>query len=141
FMQQFYNETYQGRYSEYMDESLMTALWSLSVSFFPLGGFFGSLMVGPMVNNCGRLASPLGSYGSPCRVAAFLTAIFPRVSPISADPERRRRGRKDRYIFFQRILPRILASHCFGCLEFSSSLPSPFFFRVGCLFPIPSHAG
>ncbi|XP_039223732.1 solute carrier family 2, facilitated glucose transporter member 5-like [Crotalus tigris] len=54
FMQQFYNETYQGRYSEYMDESLMTALWSLSVSFFPLGGFFGSLMVGPMVNNCGR---------------------------------------------------------------------------------------
>ncbi|XP_013931118.1 PREDICTED: solute carrier family 2, facilitated glucose transporter member 5-like, partial [Thamnophis sirtalis] len=54
FMQQFYNETYQGRYSKYMDESLMTALWSLSVSFFPLGGFFGSLMVGPMVNNCGR---------------------------------------------------------------------------------------
>ncbi|XP_032087885.1 LOW QUALITY PROTEIN: solute carrier family 2, facilitated glucose transporter member 5-like [Thamnophis elegans] len=48
FMQQFYNETYQGRYSKYMDESLMTALWSLSVSFFPLGGFFGSLMVGPM---------------------------------------------------------------------------------------------
>uniref|UniRef100_A0A670YIL3 Solute carrier family 2, facilitated glucose transporter member 5 n=1 Tax=Pseudonaja textilis TaxID=8673 RepID=A0A670YIL3_PSETE len=54
FMQQFYNETYQGRYNKYMDESLMTALWSLSVSFFPLGGFFGSLMVGPMVNNCGR---------------------------------------------------------------------------------------
>ncbi|KAM3824330.1 solute carrier family 2, facilitated glucose transporter member 5-like isoform 3-T4 [Vipera latastei] len=54
FMQQFYNETYKGRYSEYMDDSLMTALWSLSVSFFPLGGFFGSLMVGPMVNNCGR---------------------------------------------------------------------------------------
>ncbi|KAG8142347.1 hypothetical protein E2320_006277 [Naja naja] len=54
FMQQFYNETYQGRYSKYMDEGLMTALWSLSVSFFPLGGFFGSLMVGPMVNNCGR---------------------------------------------------------------------------------------
>uniref|UniRef100_A0A8C5RIQ2 Solute carrier family 2, facilitated glucose transporter member 5 n=1 Tax=Laticauda laticaudata TaxID=8630 RepID=A0A8C5RIQ2_LATLA len=54
FMQQFYNETYEGRYSKYMDESLMTALWSLSVSFFPLGGFFGSLMVGPMVNNCGR---------------------------------------------------------------------------------------
>ncbi|XP_063173502.1 solute carrier family 2, facilitated glucose transporter member 5-like [Candoia aspera] len=54
FMQQFYNETYQERYSKFMDENLMTALWSLSVSFFPLGGFFGSLMVGPMVNSCGR---------------------------------------------------------------------------------------
>ncbi|XP_007432105.1 solute carrier family 2, facilitated glucose transporter member 5 [Python bivittatus] len=54
FMQEFYNETYQERYGKIMDENLMTALWSLSVSFFPLGGFFGSLMVGPMVNSCGR---------------------------------------------------------------------------------------
>ncbi|KAM6434237.1 solute carrier family 2, facilitated glucose transporter member 5-like [Liasis olivaceus] len=54
FMQEFYNETYQERYGKFMDENLMTALWSLSVSFFPLGGFFGSLMVGPMVNSCGR---------------------------------------------------------------------------------------
>lgn len=53
-MQEFYNETYFDRYGEYMGEDLMTALWSLTVSFFPLGGFFGSLMVGPMVNTCGR---------------------------------------------------------------------------------------
>uniref|UniRef100_A0A8D2KUX4 Solute carrier family 2, facilitated glucose transporter member 5 n=2 Tax=Varanus komodoensis TaxID=61221 RepID=A0A8D2KUX4_VARKO len=54
FMQNFYNETYKDRYGKFMDSSLVTALWSLSVSFFPLGGFFGSLMVGPMVNKCGR---------------------------------------------------------------------------------------
>lgn len=54
FMQDFYNETYFERNGEYMSEDLMTALWSLTVSFFPLGGFFGSLMVGPMVNTCGR---------------------------------------------------------------------------------------
>ncbi|XP_061457242.1 solute carrier family 2, facilitated glucose transporter member 5-like isoform X2 [Rhineura floridana] len=54
FMKDFYNETYYERKGEYMDENLMLALWSLTVSFFPLGGFFGSLMVGPMVNKCGR---------------------------------------------------------------------------------------
>ncbi|XP_063001579.1 solute carrier family 2, facilitated glucose transporter member 5-like [Elgaria multicarinata webbii] len=54
FMQDFYNETYHGREGEFMDGNLMTALWSLTVSFFPLGGLFGSLMVGPMVNKCGR---------------------------------------------------------------------------------------
>ncbi|KAL8198358.1 UNVERIFIED_CONTAM: Solute carrier 2, facilitated glucose transporter member 5 [Gekko kuhli] len=54
FMKDFYNETYFERNGEYMSEDLMKALWSLTVSFFPLGGFFGSLMVGPMVNTCGR---------------------------------------------------------------------------------------
>ncbi|XP_060114857.1 solute carrier family 2, facilitated glucose transporter member 5-like [Heteronotia binoei] len=54
FMKDFYNETYFKRNGEYMSEDLVTALWSLTVSFFPLGGFFGSLMVGPMVNTCGR---------------------------------------------------------------------------------------
>ncbi|XP_042334543.1 solute carrier family 2, facilitated glucose transporter member 5-like [Sceloporus undulatus] len=53
-MQDFYNETYMERNGKYMDEDLMTLLWSLTVSFFPLGGFFGSLLVGPMVNKFGR---------------------------------------------------------------------------------------
>ncbi|XP_066493025.1 solute carrier family 2, facilitated glucose transporter member 5-like [Tiliqua scincoides] len=54
FMKVFYNETYEKRYGEYLDDDLERILWSLTVSFFPLGGFFGSLMVGPMVNRCGR---------------------------------------------------------------------------------------
>ncbi|XP_019367329.1 PREDICTED: solute carrier family 2, facilitated glucose transporter member 5-like isoform X3 [Gavialis gangeticus] len=54
FMQNFYNQTYVDRYGTYMDSNFQTLLWSLTVSMFPLGGFFGSLLVGPLVNNCGR---------------------------------------------------------------------------------------
>ena len=54
FMQQFYNITYEERYGRPMAENLLTLLWSLSVSMYPLGGFFGSLMVAPLVNKLGR---------------------------------------------------------------------------------------
>ncbi|XP_035413300.1 solute carrier family 2, facilitated glucose transporter member 5-like isoform X2 [Cygnus atratus] len=54
YMQDFYNKTYTDRHGVFMDESFQTLLWSLTVSMYPLGGFFGSLMVGPLVNNCGR---------------------------------------------------------------------------------------
>uniref|UniRef100_A0A3P8TZ96 Solute carrier family 2, facilitated glucose transporter member 5 n=1 Tax=Amphiprion percula TaxID=161767 RepID=A0A3P8TZ96_AMPPE len=48
FMQQFYNTTYMERYNSPMEEDFLTLLWSLSVSMFPLGGFFGSIMVAPL---------------------------------------------------------------------------------------------
>ncbi|NXL70726.1 GTR5 protein, partial [Leptocoma aspasia] len=54
YMQDFYNKTYLGRTGVPMDSGFQTLLWSLTVSMFPLGGLFGSLMVWPMVNNCGR---------------------------------------------------------------------------------------
>uniref|UniRef100_A0A8C9L6Z7 Major facilitator superfamily (MFS) profile domain-containing protein n=1 Tax=Pavo cristatus TaxID=9049 RepID=A0A8C9L6Z7_PAVCR len=54
YMQDFYNQTYIDRHGVPMDASFQTLLWSLTVSMYPLGGFFGSLMVGPLVNNCGR---------------------------------------------------------------------------------------
>uniref|UniRef100_A0A3Q3KHX0 Major facilitator superfamily (MFS) profile domain-containing protein n=1 Tax=Monopterus albus TaxID=43700 RepID=A0A3Q3KHX0_MONAL len=54
FMQHFYNTTYLERYGTPMDDNLLTLLWSLSVSMYPLGGFFGSLMVAPLVNKLGR---------------------------------------------------------------------------------------
>ncbi|NXH50177.1 GTR5 protein, partial [Dicaeum eximium] len=54
YMQNFYNKTYLDRTGAPMDSSFQTLLWSLTVSMFPLGGLFGSLMVWPMVNNCGR---------------------------------------------------------------------------------------
>lgn len=53
-MQRFYAATYLQRYGRPMEETLLTLLWSLSVSMFPLGGFFGSLMVAPLVNKLGR---------------------------------------------------------------------------------------
>uniref|UniRef100_A0A8C9L081 Solute carrier family 2, facilitated glucose transporter member 5 n=1 Tax=Panthera tigris altaica TaxID=74533 RepID=A0A8C9L081_PANTA len=54
FMKTFYNKTYYERNNDYMDEFALTLLWSVSVSMFPFGGFVGSLMVGPLVNNFGR---------------------------------------------------------------------------------------
>uniref|UniRef100_A0A4W5Q3R1 Solute carrier family 2, facilitated glucose transporter member 5 n=1 Tax=Hucho hucho TaxID=62062 RepID=A0A4W5Q3R1_9TELE len=54
FIQQFYNTTYVERYGQPMEDSFLTLLWSLSVSMYPLGGFFGSLMVAPLVNKLGR---------------------------------------------------------------------------------------
>ncbi|NWW80916.1 GTR5 protein, partial [Climacteris rufus] len=54
YMQDFYNQTYLDRTGVPMDTAFQTLLWSLTVSMFPLGGFFGSLMVWPMVNNFGR---------------------------------------------------------------------------------------
>ncbi|XP_041275617.1 solute carrier family 2, facilitated glucose transporter member 5-like [Onychostruthus taczanowskii] len=54
YMQDFYNRTHLDRTGAPMDRGFQTLLWSLTVSMFPLGGLFGSLMVWPMVNNCGR---------------------------------------------------------------------------------------
>ncbi|NXT07798.1 GTR5 protein, partial [Prunella fulvescens] len=54
YMQDFYNRTYLGRTGLPMDRGFQTLLWSLTVSMFPLGGLFGSLLVWPMVNRCGR---------------------------------------------------------------------------------------
>ncbi|NWQ88947.1 GTR5 protein, partial [Burhinus bistriatus] len=54
YMQDFYNQTYFNRNGVPMDSGLQTFLWSLTVSMYPLGGLFGSLMVWPLVNNCGR---------------------------------------------------------------------------------------
>ncbi|NWW41835.1 GTR5 protein, partial [Panurus biarmicus] len=54
YMQDFYNRTYLDRTGVPMDSGFQTLLWSLTVSMFPLGGLFGSLLVWPMVNNCGR---------------------------------------------------------------------------------------
>ncbi|NXY16715.1 GTR5 protein, partial [Atrichornis clamosus] len=54
YMQAFYNQTYLDRTGVPMDRGFQTLLWSLTVSMYPLGGFFGSLMVWPLVNSCGR---------------------------------------------------------------------------------------
>lgn len=53
-MKQFYNNTHLERYGTPMEDSYLTVLWSLSVSMYPLGGFFGSLIVAPLVNKLGR---------------------------------------------------------------------------------------
>lgn len=54
----FYNETWTHRYSESISQPTLTALWSLSVAIFSVGGMFGSFSVGLFVNRFGRYEQP-----------------------------------------------------------------------------------
>ncbi|KAA0707067.1 Solute carrier family 2, facilitated glucose transporter member 1 [Triplophysa tibetana] len=58
-IESFYNETWFDRYAEYIPISSLTALWSLSVAIFSVGGIFGSFSVGLFVNRFGRRNSML----------------------------------------------------------------------------------
>lgn len=78
FMQQFYNTTYMERYNSPMEEGFLTLLWSLSVSMYPLGGFFGSLMVAPLVNKLGRKGTLLFN-----NIFSIVPAVLMGVSEIA----------------------------------------------------------
>ncbi|MEQ2296213.1 Solute carrier 2, facilitated glucose transporter member 5 [Ameca splendens] len=82
FMQQFYNKTYTDRYKEPMGQDLLTLLWSLTVSMYPLGGFFGSLMVAPLVNKLGRKGTLLFN-----NIFSIVPAIMMGVSEIAKSYE------------------------------------------------------
>ncbi|XP_040007904.1 solute carrier family 2, facilitated glucose transporter member 5-like isoform X3 [Xiphias gladius] len=81
-MQQFYNTTYLERYGRPMEESFLTLLWSLSVSMYPLGGFFGSLMVAPLVNKLGRKGTLLFN-----NIFSIVPAVMMGVSEIAKSYE------------------------------------------------------
>ncbi|XP_016854501.2 solute carrier family 2, facilitated glucose transporter member 5-like isoform X1 [Anolis carolinensis] len=61
FMKSFYNETYRERNNINMDQEILSFLWGLTVSFFPAGAICGSLLVGPLVDNCGRKGTLLAN--------------------------------------------------------------------------------
>uniref|UniRef100_A0A3B4ZGY7 Solute carrier family 2, facilitated glucose transporter member 5 n=1 Tax=Stegastes partitus TaxID=144197 RepID=A0A3B4ZGY7_9TELE len=82
FMQQFYNATYMERYNRPMEEGFLTLLWSLSVAMFPLGGFFGSLMVAPLVNRLGRKGTLLFN-----NIFSIVPAVMMGVSEIAKSYE------------------------------------------------------
>ncbi|KAM7404588.1 hypothetical protein PAMP_011925 [Pampus punctatissimus] len=82
FMQQFYNATYLERYGRPMEENVQTLLWSLSVSMYPLGGFFGSLMVAPLVNKLGRKGTLLFN-----NIFSIVPAVMMGVSEIAKSYE------------------------------------------------------
>uniref|UniRef100_A0A670J8S2 Major facilitator superfamily (MFS) profile domain-containing protein n=1 Tax=Podarcis muralis TaxID=64176 RepID=A0A670J8S2_PODMU len=54
FIKSFYNETYRWRNHISIDHSLLLFQWGLTVSFFPVGGMVGSLLVARLADNCGR---------------------------------------------------------------------------------------
>lgn len=58
-IENFINVTYYERYNEPIPKSSLTAIWSLSVSIFSVGGICGSFSVGLFVNRFGRRNSML----------------------------------------------------------------------------------
>uniref|UniRef100_A0A8C9UTW7 Solute carrier family 2 member 5 n=1 Tax=Spermophilus dauricus TaxID=99837 RepID=A0A8C9UTW7_SPEDA len=75
---QFYNDTYSDRTGELIDTFALTLLWSVTVSMFPFGGFIGSLLVGPLVNNLGRKGTLLFN-----NIFSIVPAIFMGCSKIA----------------------------------------------------------
>ncbi|XP_041802723.1 solute carrier family 2, facilitated glucose transporter member 1a [Chelmon rostratus] len=82
FMEQFYNTTYLERYGRPIEDNFLTLLWSLSVSMYPLGGFFGSLMVAPLVNKLGRKGTLLFN-----NIFSIVPAVMMGVSEIAKSYE------------------------------------------------------
>ncbi|XP_069025314.1 solute carrier family 2, facilitated glucose transporter member 1-like [Embiotoca jacksoni] len=81
-IESFYNETWTGRFSESIPQTTLTALWSLSVAIFSVGGMFGSFSVGLFVNRFGRKNSMLMA-----NVLAFIAAAFMGFSKLAASFE------------------------------------------------------
>ncbi|CAJ0930320.1 unnamed protein product [Ranitomeya imitator] len=54
-IQKFVNATWRERYGSELDSWKITLIWSIIVSVFPLGGFMGALLAGPMAIRLGRL--------------------------------------------------------------------------------------
>uniref|UniRef100_A0A8C5P5T0 Solute carrier family 2 member 11 n=1 Tax=Leptobrachium leishanense TaxID=445787 RepID=A0A8C5P5T0_9ANUR len=58
-IQKFVNETWLERNDSLLDGWIITLIWSIIVSVYPLGGFFGALLAGPMAIRLGRKKSLL----------------------------------------------------------------------------------
>ncbi|XP_051915624.1 solute carrier family 2, facilitated glucose transporter member 1-like [Hippocampus zosterae] len=81
-IESFYNETWTSRFSEPISQSTLTALWSLSVAIFSVGGMFGSFSVGLFVNRFGRRNSMLMA-----NVLAVIAALLMGFSKLAASWE------------------------------------------------------
>nr|XP_015824335.2 solute carrier family 2, facilitated glucose transporter member 1 isoform X2 [Nothobranchius furzeri] len=71
-IESFYNKTWTGRFSEPISRNTLTALWSLSVAIFSVGGMIGSFSIGLIVTRFGRRNSMLGANVLVVFAAAFM---------------------------------------------------------------------
>ncbi|XP_038603219.1 solute carrier family 2, facilitated glucose transporter member 7 [Tachyglossus aculeatus] len=98
----FYNETYFEKHKTFLDESSLLLLWSITVSMFPLGGLLGSLMVGPLVDKCGRKRTLLIN-----NIFAIVPAILMGTSKVAKSYE---------MIIFSRVIVGICAGVAYSAL-------------------------
>ncbi|XP_068170440.1 solute carrier family 2, facilitated glucose transporter member 1 [Antennarius striatus] len=78
----FINDTWSQRYQEHISKSTSTAIWSITVAIFSVGGIFGSFSVGLFVNRFGRKNSMLMA-----NVLAFLAAMLMGFSKMASSWE------------------------------------------------------
>uniref|UniRef100_A0A8C5HKT1 Solute carrier family 2, facilitated glucose transporter member 1-like n=1 Tax=Gouania willdenowi TaxID=441366 RepID=A0A8C5HKT1_GOUWI len=81
-IEKFINETYVGRYGEPISKGSLTAIWSIAVAIFSVGGILGSFSVGLFVNRLGRRNSMLIA-----NVLAFIAAILMGFSKLASSWE------------------------------------------------------
>ncbi|XP_017335604.1 solute carrier family 2, facilitated glucose transporter member 1 [Ictalurus punctatus] len=81
-IESFYNDTWFERYNEYIPETSLTSLWSISVAIFSVGGMFGSFSVGLFANRFGRRNSMLM-----VNILAFISAALMGFSKLAASWE------------------------------------------------------
>ncbi|MEQ2296399.1 Solute carrier 2, facilitated glucose transporter member 1 [Ameca splendens] len=81
-IEKFINETYFERYQNPISKTSLTAIWSISVSIFSVGGIFGSFSVGFFVNRLGRRNSMLIA-----NILAFIAAALMGFSKMASSWE------------------------------------------------------
>ncbi|KAM8755974.1 solute carrier family 2, facilitated glucose transporter member 1 [Acanthopagrus schlegelii] len=81
-IEKFINETWFERYQDPISKSQLTAIWSIAVSIFSVGGIFGSFSVGLFVNRFGRRNSMLMA-----NVLAFIAAALMSFSKMASSWE------------------------------------------------------
>ncbi|KAF1392020.1 hypothetical protein PFLUV_G00048150 [Perca fluviatilis] len=81
-IENFINETYFERYQEAISKTTLTAIWSVAVSIFSVGGIVGSFSVGLFVNRFGRRNSMLMA-----NVLAFIAAALMGFSKMASSWE------------------------------------------------------
>ncbi|KAI3357340.1 hypothetical protein L3Q82_015486 [Scortum barcoo] len=93
-IESFYNETWSSRFSESISRPTLTALWSLSVAIFSVGGMFGSFSVSLFVNRFGLAGTspPPSLMITPnsmlmANALAFVAAAFMGFSKLAASFE------------------------------------------------------
>ncbi|KAI4827349.1 hypothetical protein KUCAC02_030751 [Chaenocephalus aceratus] len=81
-IEKFINETWSERYQEPITKGSLTAIWSISVAIFSVGGIVGSFSVGLFVNRFGRRNSMLMANS-----LAFISAILMGFSKMASSWE------------------------------------------------------
>ncbi|XP_031727536.1 solute carrier family 2, facilitated glucose transporter member 1 [Anarrhichthys ocellatus] len=81
-IEKYINETWYERYQEPISKGTLTAIWSVAVAIFSVGGIFGSFSVGLFVNRFGRRNSMLMA-----NVLAFIAATLMGFSKMASSWE------------------------------------------------------